>query len=433
MIAIVGGGITGLALARELTLRDQECVVLEAQPEPGGVIRSARVAGHLLDWGPQRARLTVRLAALVEELGIQDKLVVAPRGLELFVYHRGKLRPVPFSIGRFVGSDIVSWRGKARAAIEPLTARARDDERVAELFIRKFGHELYENLLGPLYGGLYASDPRDMVVGLSLGHVLREFGVGRSLVLTLMRRGGRLRPPPACSFTDGMQTLPRALADSLGERVRLGCPVRAIQAEGGGWQVQLDEGIVQAEHVVVTTPAPATAELLRNAAPEAADRIASLGYNPLAVVHLRAQTSLRGMGFQVSLGEGLALKGVTFNDSLFGSTGGDSAREDLYTAYLGGATHAEVVQRDNEALGALASNEFRRCTGFEAQPVSVVHESMPAWDRSWTALTGMRLPPGLHVAANWETRPGLPGRFARARALAESLAGGPASSGVPIA
>ena len=364
---------------------------------------------------------------------MRDKLLVAPGGLDLFVYHGGELRRVPSSIGRFLGSDIVSWRGKARAAMEPLTSRARNEERVAALLTRKFGHELYENLLGPLYGGLYASDPQDMVVGLSLGHVLREFRVGRSLLLTLMGRGGRLRPPPACSFADGMATLPRTLADSLGERVRLGAAVRGIRPEGGGWRIELDDGGLEAQHVVVTTPAPEAAELLREAAPDAARRIRSLQYNPLAVVHLRARTSLRGTGFQVSLAEDLALKGVTFNDSLFGGGGRDSERADLYTAYLGGATHAEVVQRDDDALRSLACDEFRRCTGFEARPISVAREAMPAWDRSWAALTGMHLPSGVHVAANWETRPGLPGRFARARSLAESLAGEVGSSGVPAA
>jgi oxygen-dependent protoporphyrinogen oxidase len=134
-------------------------------------------------------------------------------------------------------------------------------------------------------------------------------------------------------------------------------------------------------------------------------------------VHLHARTELRGMGFQVSFAEPLALRGVTYNDSLFGRTG-------VYTAYLGGGTRPDVVELDDDALGRLAVEEFRACTGYESRPLSVAREAMPAWDKTWSALDGLRLPPGLSVTANWESRPGLPGRFARARGLAEQLTSG---------
>src|SRR5687767_12377392 len=190
-------------------------------------MRSGRVDGHLLDWGPQRARLTRGMRDLIAELGLADQVVVARPGLDLFVYRRGRLRRVPFSVGRFLASDIVGPLAKARAALEPLTAGPDPGESVERYFTRKFGRELYETLIGPLYGGLYGSDPADMVVGLSLLHVLEEFGVGRSLVLKLLSGGGRIDPPPACSFRDGMHALPVALAAALGARVRTGAPVEA--------------------------------------------------------------------------------------------------------------------------------------------------------------------------------------------------------------
>jgi hypothetical protein len=80
-----------------------------------------------------------------------------------------------------------------------------------------------------------------------------------------------------------------------------------------------------------------------------------------------------------------------------------------------------VVDLDDDALARLAVAEFRACTGYESRPLAVAREAMPAWDHSWSALTGLRLPPGISLTANWESRPGLPGRFARARALADQL------------
>lgn len=417
MIAIIGGGLTGLALGYELARRGAPHVVLEASDRPGGVVRSARVEGHLLEWGPQRARLTQGLAELVAELGLADELITAPAGLPLFVYRRGKLRRVPYSAIEFLRTDLFSLRGKARVLLEPFTSGARPDEAVSELFTRKVGREAYESLLGPLYGGLYASDPADMVVDLSLGHVMREFGIGRSLLLPLLRRGGRIDPPPACSFREGLQTLPAALHAANRANVRLKSPVDAIRRNGSGFELDAAGESLRVDQVVVTAPAPASAGLLRGVDPELASRIEGLRYNPLAVVHLHAQTGLRGLGYQVSLAERLLTRGVTFNDSLFGRRG-------VYTAYLGGAKAPEVVRLADEEIGRLAVEEFREVTGAEARVLSVAREAMPAWDRTWAAIREMRPPDGLQIAANWQARPGMPGRLAQAKRLAAQLAPG---------
>lgn len=421
MIVIVGGGITGLTLGWELARLDQDFVVLEAGARAGGVIRSGQVDGRILDWGPQRARLTAGVSRLVDEVGLRDQVVEAPSGLGLFVYRKKRLRRVPFSAGDFLTSDIVGWGSKLRLALEPFTGPADPEERVAEYFSRKVGKELYETLIAPLYGGLYGSDPADMQVGLSLIHVLREFGIRRSLILPLLKRGGKVAPPPACTFRDGMQALPAAVARALGDRLRLEAPVRRLAPSGSGWRVELDGETLDASAVVLTTPAPVTARLLGDVAPRASAAIGSLHYNPLAVVHLDADTDLTGLGFQVAFTEPeLSLRGVTFNDSLFG-------RKNLYTAYLGGARHPEVAEQDEGTLARKAVEEFRLCTGHEAWPLAVEHERMPAWDVSWQALGGLELPAGLHLAANWWSRPGLPGRLAEAQRTARALAGLPAA------
>ena len=416
-VAIIGAGITGLALGYHLRRLGISHVLLESTDRVGGVIRSGRVGEHLLEWGPQRTRLTAGVRDLIDGLGIAGQLIAAPSGLPLFVYTGGRLRRVPFSMLDYLRADIVSIPSKLRTLLEPFTAGPRADESVATFFTRKVGRELYENLIGPLYGGLYASDPADMVVGLSLSHVLAEFGIGRSLILALMGRGGAIVAPPACSFHDGMEVLPRALHTANADNVWLETPVTAIQREGQRWAVGSARGAVIADRVVFTAPAPAVARLLSGVVPPAADAIGRLRYNPLAVVHLHADTDLSGLGFQVSLRERLATRGVTFNDSLFG-------REGVYTAYLGGATAPGVVEWSDSEIAAVASREFKLVTGFPARALNVARESMPAWDDTWAALLAVSLPPGLRLAANWQSRPGIPGRLAQARSMADELARG---------
>ena len=415
MIVVVGAGISGLTLAHELASRGVEHVVLEASARAGGVIRSGRVEGHLLEWGPQRARLTRDFERLADDLSLRERLVEAPRDLPLFVYRRGRLRRVPFSASAFARSDLLPLSSKLRVLGEPLTAGAQPGESVGDYFRRKLGREAYESIAGPLYGGLYASDPDDMIVELSLGHVLREFDIERSLLLPLLRRGGRVTPPAACSFEDGLEELPRALLERHRANVRLETPVRAIRRTGGGWAVETERETIAARAVVVAVPARAAGAMLAEAAPDAAARISRLVYNPLAVVHVHARADLRGLGYQVSLAESMVTRGVTFNDSLF-------ARRGVYTIYLGGAKNRWVAESAEDELARIAVDEFRVATGAEARVLSVAREWMPAWDRSWAAIRGLELPAGVHVHANWHARPGLPGRLAGSRRLAEGLA-----------
>lgn len=415
MVVIIGAGISGLALAHQLAKRAVPFTVLESSDRPGGVIRSGRVAGHLLEWGPQRGRLTEGFRELVDDLGLADRVITAPPDLPLYVYRNGRLRRVPYSAGAFLRSDIISWPGKLRIALEPFTSAPRDDESVADLFTRKIGREAYDNLVGPLYGGLYASDPKDMIVGLSLRHVLREFGLKRSFLLPLLRQGGSITPPDACSFEDGMQTLPDALAARHAAHVRLGTPARELRADGRDLVVVTDHEELRARDVVITTPAPAAARLLAAAAPDAAARLERLRYNPLGVVHLYAETELRGLGYQVSFAEPLLTRGVTWNDSLF-------ARKGVYTVYLGGAKNPEIVADTDARMSDVARAEFRLATGYDAEVLAVERERMPAWDSSWRALPGLALPDGVHVHANWESRPGIPGRLVMAQRFADRLA-----------
>lgn len=424
MIAIVGAGITGLTLAHELARRNRDFIVVDAACEPGGVMRSITVGGHLLELGPQRTRLTPQIGALVDELGLRDELVTAPPDLPLQVYRAGKLRRVPFSLGAAFRTDLISWPGKLRILLEPLTGAARPDESVASFLIRKFGREAYLTMLGPLYGGLYASDPADMLMRHSLSRALAEFRIEGSILRALVRRGRAGRKdgarqgagtPPACSFRNGLATLPAALYARYRDRVRLATPVLGITTAGSRLALQVSGGRIECDDVVLTTPADVSAGLLREIAPGAAE-LETLTYNPLAVVHLRSDCKHRAMGYQVAFGERLETRGVTFNHSLFGRAG-------IQTAYLGGARNPNFVKLPDLRIGAIAAAEFELVTGHAAEVLHVARVRMPAWDRSWEALASVQLPPKIHLAANYESRAGVPGRLARARELAGRLAG----------
>ncbi|WP_135806177.1 protoporphyrinogen oxidase [Halorussus marinus] len=425
-VGVVGGGVTGLAAHHFLREQGVDSVLFEADDEPGGVIRSRRVDGRVLDLGPQRTRLTPSIAALVESLGLGDELREAD-DLPLYVYRDGRLRLVPQTPREAVATDLLSWRGKLRALFEPLTTAARPDESVEAYLTRKFGSEVARYYFGPLYGGLYGTHPDEMPMRHSLSRALDSAGIEGSVLTSVAKKvlEGR-EAPPIASFDGGLQRLPEALYADNDDTAHLNTPVEAIGRAGERFVLETPDGDERFDELVVTTPAGVTAGLVAEFAPEAADALREFTYNPQAVVHLAADADLTGAGYQVQYDEDLRTLGTTWNDSLLD-------REGVYTCYLGGGYDPEVVEWDDDRLGSVAAREFEAVTGHGARVLSV-HRwelGMPAYDRSWAALDRLSTPVGLHLCTNYTARAGIPGRIREAKKIADRLADCAESTATP--
>jgi oxygen-dependent protoporphyrinogen oxidase len=431
-VAVVGGGITGLALTHHLADRGVDAVTFEASDQPGGVIRSRHVEGRVVEVGPQRMRLTPGVGALVEDVGIAGEVVEAGEK-PLFIYADGKLREAPLDVGTFLGTGLLSWQGKLRMLAEPLTRRGMPQETAAGLFTRKFGREAYERFIGPLYGGIYGSDPAEMPAAYALEGLLEREREAGSFLRAFRKRVGQGQQSPPVSFEEGNQRLPRALHESHADRIRLETPVTDVRPVDGDreaatsasadadgrarYRVETPEATHAVDHVVVTTPADVAADLLDGVV-EGAAGLAELTYNPLAMVHLLAESDREGFGYQVALGEDLHTLGVSWNASMFD-------REDLYTVFLGGMHEPRMVDRPEDEIGRIATEEFTAVMDAPAELLNVTTRErwFPAWDRSWDALAGFETPEGVHLATNYTARMGIPSRVREARELADRLAG----------
>jgi len=393
-VGIVGGGITGLALTHALARIGVDSILFEREEIPGGIIRTR---------------------GLVEELGLESRVLVARPGARLFIWREGRLRTVPTSPVEALRSDLLSLSGRLRLLAEPLTGPLEDDESVAAYFRRKTGDEAYRALFGPLVSATFASDPERMPARHSLPPILGPLGVRRSLLAAAHRR--RASGAPACTFRGGMRELPAALAARHAGRVSLGTEVAALEAEGDGVTIRLEGGAgVAVDHVVVTTPAPVAARLLEPVATAASHRLAALAYHEVTTVHLAVPRTPEGFGFQVAFGESLRTRGVTWSASLFGREPAAVA------AYLGGGLDPEVCGWPDARAAEIAAEEYEEIHGVPATALLVSRAALPAWDGSWDRLDALPLPPFVHLAANYRARPGIAGRIAEAERLAADLA-----------
>ncbi len=424
-VAVVGAGVTGLAVTHYLASHGVPAVTFEATDEPGGVLRSRTMDGRILELGPQRLRLTAPVRDLVTAAGLADAVVRAPGDLPLWAYVDGRPRRVPLSPRTAVTTDLLSWRGKLRALLEPLTAPPRPDESVGQALRRTVGREAADRWLAPLYAGLYGADPDAMPVEHSLGRVLDERDVN-SLVLRAARHavcGGDL--PPIATVEGGLGRLPRALYERYADRVALATPVERVRptAAGGGssgrWRVETGTRAVVVDEVVLTTPADATAAVVADADPESAAALRRLRYNPVAHVFLRSAHSATGVGCVVPRSESLRADGVTYADSLFD--------RGTYTVAMGGDDDLAVRTDADAALSDAALRGFEAITGADAEPLAVHRwlRGIPARDESFDALGDVSLPDGLHLATNYTARTGVPGRIRQAERVADRLAARP--------
>jgi len=196
-IAVVGGGIAGLATAYELSRRGISFVVLERTARAGGVIFSEQIDGFTIDGGPDALLIQKPEAiALCREIGLGERLVSTKPPRLAYIQRAGRLHALPAAsvlgiptrLGPFVRTTLFSWSGKLRMGRELFIPPRRDaaDESIGAFMTRRFGQEATTYLAEPLLAGIHAGDvdrlsvralfPRFIEAERTYGSLLRAFG-----------------------------------------------------------------------------------------------------------------------------------------------------------------------------------------------------------------------------------------------------------------
>jgi oxygen-dependent protoporphyrinogen oxidase len=446
--AIVGAGISGLTLAWALRGRGTPVTVLEGSDRVGGQIRSWLDEGFVLEAGPNgfldREGAVSRVAAA---LGIADRLRPASAaGDRRALFVRGKVRSLPSKPPELLRSDIVPWWAKLRLLLEPLSRRGATgvDESLAHFGRRHFGRHVTETLLDALQTGIFGGDSERLSLRAAFPRLHEMERSHRSLLLAakaMRGKGPRAAPPRLASFEGGLETLPRALGQALGDAVRLGIRVRALEPAGGGWQVRWDGGGERFERVVLAVPPRFSAELLRPLDGSIATALEAIHAVPISVVHLGWRPALdpdpQGFGVLVPARERRRVLGVIFVSSAypFRAPGGGT----LLTTLVGGAHGAQWAALPDEELVAVVREELGTMLGIQRPPdlVRIVRwaQAIPQYEvghhaRLDAIATALRHHPRLVLAGSAYRGPGIADCVRESLALADSIA--PASAAPPV-
>lgn len=300
-IGVVGGGITGLAAAYELSRGDgaPRVVVLEASDRLGGKITTAEFAGVPVDCGPDAVLARVPWAEqLMRELGLGAE-VVAPATGGASVYARGKLRPLPDGLVRGVPSQvlpllrsgILSPAGIARAGLDVVAPR-RDygtDPTIAQVIGGRFGTQVLDRLVDPLLSGINAGRADSLSLRATAPDIEALASRSRSLLLGLRRQARTSSEPSSLgplfvSLRGGLGRLVDRLVEELraaGVELRTATPVTELGRDGRRWHLDPLDGPV--DGVVLAAPAFVTAPLLGAVSPVASRALAEVVYSSVAV------------------------------------------------------------------------------------------------------------------------------------------------------
>jgi oxygen-dependent protoporphyrinogen oxidase len=393
-IAIAGAGVSGLAAALYALDAAQErgmdidVTIFERTVRAGGCVQTISDSGYTMELGPDSLLVDKPAARdLLRRLGLENQIVTTPdrfRGAR--IVHRGRLRPIPSdfrlftpkSLPALLRSGIFSPAGIARAALEPFVpARAsEDDESLASFVTRRFGREVLDRLAQPLIGGIYSGDPQRLSMRATLPQFVemerRHGSLLRAMSFGAAAAASQAAAPQLSGLRGGLQTLVDALVACAGARIRFSSEIVQLVRDTDCWTCVFADGShVQANAVILATPAYAAARALREVDPELARLLECIRYNSIATVNLAYDASdvpalPASTGFVVPYAEGRRITAATISSQKYPDRSPQAAV--LVRAFIGGALQPQLVELPDGELAQTAQDELRALLGIAAQP-----------------------------------------------------------------
>ena len=390
-IAVIGGGISGLAAAHRLSELDDtlDVTLFEGSGRLGGVLQTEQRDGFLIERSGDMFTTREPWALdLCRRIGLEDELIETDAQMrKAFIVRRGKLVSVPsgFSlmsptrIWPMVTTPLLSVQGKMRLAWEYFAPAKKgdNDESLADFARRRMGCEAYERIIQPLIGGIYTADPEKLSMAATMSQFVElERRHGSVIRGTLARQQSNKTEQNASGARYGMFLAPRngmsRLVEAVAARLPQGCVrlnssiTELKRIEHDHWELRTDRHAEHFDGVVVATPSGVAGKLLDSVAPALANDLRSIPHASATVVVLgyrrdQIDHPLNGFGFVVPIVEQRRILAGSFASVKFGGR----APEDsvLIRVFVGGANQPELVELADDDVLELVQQELADLIG----------------------------------------------------------------------
>lgn len=399
-VAVIGGGISGLAAANHLRRIAPEIDVelIEAGSRVGGVIQTTHKDGFLIEGAADNfITASPSAIALCKELGLGDDLIgTNPDQRGAMVVSRGKLEKIPEGfvvmapsrIWPLLSTKILSPMGKLRSGCEIFIPRKRasNDESLKSFICRRFGQEMFDRLVQPLVGGIYTADPNRLSVGATMPRFLemeRKYG---SLIRGMLRqrrskkqpveKSGGARYSQFMTLRGGMSRLIDALAESLpADRLHMDSPVECIIPNGANWSIACSGNnprLRRVDGVIVAAPAKHASRMLSQVDSTISNELGAIEYASCAVVSLAFRRDqidhpLESFGFVVPQIENHLILSCSFSSIKYEGRAPEGTV--LMRVFIGGACQGGLLRMPDVQLKELAQWELAKLLKIHGEPL----------------------------------------------------------------
>lgn len=386
-VVVVGAGLTGLTLARRLSLNGVDYSLLESSDRVGGVIRTHREDGFVWEEGPNTGVLsTPEAAELFEELSDRCRMKPASeKAAKRYVYKRGQIHPLPSSLSGFVKTPLFDTGDKWGLLLEPFRSKGKDaNESLADLVRRRLGQSFLDYAIDPFILGIYAGDPAVLIPKYAFPKLYRleqHYGSFINGAFRKKMEGKTEREKKATrkifSFEGGLSSLVNALFADIGEeRLEKGIvELKATVLPSGGFRLEGkrkngDTYACRCGQLALCCGARATADILHQEDAHVRGCFSDLPHAPVVQAsigyHRWSGRPLDGFGALVPFREKMDILGALFISSCWQGRAPEGGA--LLSIFLGGVRRPEIIEKSQDELAEMTLRSVREMLGEEADP-----------------------------------------------------------------
>ncbi|TWT93563.1 protoporphyrinogen oxidase [Neorhodopirellula pilleata] len=435
-IAIIGGGLSGLATGTHLRLRaaelaeqsrntpesprEVELSLFESSERVGGVIHTERIstpAGEFtVDHGADMFATNPPFALdLCQRLGVADDLLFPkPDGRGAMIARGDGLIPIPegfvlmrpTKVWSMMTTPLLSVAGKTRLLAErfvPRRATDLTDEGVGSFVRRRLGQECLDNIVAPLVAGIYTADVERLSMAATMKPIWDMESSDGSLARATLRRiksgedsteqgSSGARYENFRAFPGGMIEFIKLLAGQIGSsHIHLNCPIESISKTDQGIRVQGDrvsEGDELFDHVVLSTPASVSCRLLQSmqssvsadvssAIDQVVAGLSAIPYASTAIVVMAVPRNCiarmpKTFGFVVPPKEQRSVLAGSFASEKFPQRAPDD--HVIIRAFVGGVLNPQILENSDDEIVRIVARELGDLIGLQS-PDRVIDEA----------------------------------------------------------
>ena len=397
-IVVLGAGVSGLTTAWLLQKKGFDVTVLEKNKEAGGAMESVLEDGYMFDRGPNSGLETVPvIKEVVDEIGLTNEMVYANElGNKRYILRDGELHALPMSPPAFIKTKLFSAKAKLRLFAEPFISRSNDGyyQSIAQFVKRRLGQEFLDYAINPFVAGVYAGNPEDLSVASAFPKLyeLEEkyggliIGTIRSISERKKRKEQSKQNAKMFSFVNGMQSLPKAIAKKLGERVVPFAEIKSIKKNEKRFSVSYHNAgfdkKIECDLLLSTLPAYVTSSLFKDIDGDLANHLDAVYHPPVMVLYLGYKKEdvgrpLDGFGFLIPAKEKKSFLGAIWSSVLFPKRAPEEAA--AFTLFIGGSRNADIFKLDKEIILKTVIEEFQSIMKIKTEPV---HKSYRYWNKA---------------------------------------------------